>query len=334
MTSNGDTLKEILHMEIKLFTPSEELMKEVGFEPLAYTYGTGEELVKEFGNCFKVRLSPNIHYLCMNHGTEIDTSKAFICSNKMEYTAHPNLKPVYLAEDSFKTMYMDRFFGGMPTDIHGKKAILTFPFGNKCGFVYCIETGELLPVLHPGYRDIPGAEVYTGRVTEIFGETADLFPQTEQPVWRDLNCLPCSEFASIKPVRYIVLYGWQVVKYFKEEIKMKEVNRRVKYLVIEVQEKKAAHQYYFSNKWVYTNHTKVEDWMKEEGAHERMFNDVAYAGLPCNFHGHKVIVTYPFMIYNPVIWDTEDDSVYVLPSKAYPGNRDYDDIVKKYGKFR
>ena len=50
-------------MKIKLFNPNQALMESAGIEPVSYAYGRGIEIVKHFGNIFKVRLLPNIRYL-------------------------------------------------------------------------------------------------------------------------------------------------------------------------------------------------------------------------------------------------------------------------------
>lgn len=320
-------------MKIKLFNPNQALMESAGIEPVSYAYGRGVEIVKHFGNIFKVRLLPNIRYLIMSTGSEINVERPFICSNKYDYDEHPNLEPAYVEENSFRHMYLDKYLGGLPSNVHGKRCILTFPFSSDIPFVFDLEREELLPMLTPSFKDIEGLDEYYEKMEEFYGDCSDLFISSEGPAFKPLDVNPCGEYACTDQAEYLIAYGWQICELFSDKIKLKSSNRRVKYLVILVHRNGEDDEFIYSGKWAYENHTKVEDWMKEDGAHELMLKSTDYSGMPCNVNGRKTIVCYPFMVYNPVIWDVITDEVFVLPSKSYPGDEYYDMLVKKYGEF-
>lgn len=320
-------------MKIKLFNPNQALMDAAGIEPVSYAYGKGIEIVKHFGNIFKVRLLPNIRYLIMSTGSEINTERPFICSNKYDYDEHPGLEPAYIEENSFKHMYTDKYLGGLPSNIHGKHCIITFPFSNETPFVFDLEHEELIPMLTPSFQDVEGLEEYYNKMEEFYGDCSDLFISAEGPEFKPFDVNPCGEYACTDPVEYLIAYGWQIAERFQDKVQLKSSNRRVKYLVIFVHRNGEDHEFIYSGKWSYENHTKVEDWMKEPGAHKLMLKSTDYSGLPCNINGRKTIVCYPFMVYNPVIWDVITDEVFVVPSKPYPGDEYYEMLIKKYGDF-
>lgn len=319
-------------MKIKLFSPNDKLVEIFGATCLSYVYDTGINIVREFGNVFVVRLAPRIHYLILSRGGDLNLDGAFICSNKYDYEKHPNLEEKYIRKDSFRDMCGDKYLGGLPSNIHGRKVLLSFPYGNKLPFVFDVESEEYLPIIPYEYKNVEELAPYFEKQESIFGDCSDMFIHAVKPELQPLNTYPCGEYAGIYDTKYLIGFGWQIRKYLSDKIQMKSPSSSVKYLIIQMS-KDMPNMYIYSNKWSYDSHSKVEDWMKEPGAHEKMFSSVDYSGLPCNLNGHRVIVCYPFQVYNPTIWDIDTDEVFVLPSRAYPGDAYYDSLVAKYGNI-
>lgn len=318
-------------MKVRLFNPRQELKDLFGAECISYVYDTGINIVRHFGNVFVVRLTPQVHYLILSRGSEINTETAFICSNKYDYEDHPNLEEKFTRENSFKDMHTDKYLGGMPSNIHGRPVIISFPIGNKLPFVLDVESEEYLPIIPPEYKGREGLDEYFNKMEELYGDCSDLFDRVK-PEFKMLDVYPCGEYAEIYDTKYVIAYGWQLKRYYADEIKMKAGGHTVKYLILNIN-KKVPNECIYSNKWGYDSYTKIKDWMKEPGAHKKMLASAEYSGLPCNLNGHKVIVCYPFLVYNPVIWDAETDEVFVLPSKAYPGDPYWEHLVEKYGEI-
>lgn len=318
-------------MKTKLFNPSEEFAKKFDITQVSYIYDIGYNIVANFGNIFKMRMMPNVHYVLISIGSAIDKEKMFICSNKRDYNKHPNLKSNFLSCNSFGEMCYNKYYGGFPTNINGKECILLFPFDEKLPFVLDIEHEELLPILNVKYKDCPECKEYFDKMEEFYGDCSSLFPELPEPEIKPLSVSPCGEYACLNDVEYVVAYGWQIANNLSERIAMTNINFKVKYLVILMNRGGKTRLFVYSNKWTYENHDKIEEWMKEDGASKKMLCDESYSGLPCMMNGHKTIICYPFLLYNPVIWDVETDEVFVVPSKEYPEDDYYKMLVERFG---
>lgn len=328
-------------MQCERFVPNAGEEKSLGLKPFWWVYGTGSEIVDRYGYRLNVEILPDRDYFGIYIGDEIDEDKLDefkLYSNKWS-TDNPYVKvnEKYVADDGWKAAHSDKKSIGKPVNVKGHKCINTLPFGTKCAIVYDTDLEDVVLIPHYKYRYNKRVEKLFDRVVSIYGELDEYYNIKTEVEWIALNIFPCKEFASNVPAYYAILRGWQIRKILKKTSACKEEqwNDIMEYICIKIVNDNGEEDkiFFASNKWKYNSHDKVEPWMLEDNSFNKMWRLKNYSGRPCMINGHKCIVVYPFSAFNPVIWVTGSNHVFVLPAKAYDGDQYYEHIKEVLGKI-
>lgn len=325
-------------MQCELFVPSAGEEKTLGLKTFWWVYGRGGEIVDRYGYRMGREITPDRYYFGIYIGNEVDETRLDefkLYSNKWDNLENSKIVEEYLTEGGWAKAHSTKQSIGKPVMIKGHKCINTLPFGTKCAVVYDLELEDMVIIPHYKFRLNKKTENLFNRVVSIYGELTEYYNVKIDVEWHDLNIFPCSEFASCVPAKYCIARGWQVNKILKYRDKNHKCNDVVEYIVIKVDdtETEKGRMFVVSNKWKYEEHEKIEPWMLEDNSFVQMWRAKNYSGRPCMINGHRCVIVYPFNVYNPVIWMVDTGAVFVMPSKAYPGNPYYDKIKEVFGKI-
>lgn len=325
-------------MQCEHFVPSAGEKEMLELKSFWWIYGKGGDIVDRYGYRLNIEILPDRYYFGIFIGDEIDESRLEdfkLYSNKWDNLENTKVNERYMEEDGWKLAHSDKHSIGKPVMINGHRCINSLPFGTKCAVVYDLEVEDMVLIPHYKFRFNKRAENLFNKVISVYGELNSYYNVRTEVEWRPLNIFPCKEFASNVPAHYAILRGWQVTKLLKLKDQGHRCNDVMQYICIKIDKSEEEGERIFvaSNKWKYDTHEKIEDWMLEENSFAKMWRCKNYSGRPCMINGHKCVIVYPFSLYNPVIWVTGSNHVFVLPAKAYPGDPYYEKIKEVLGKI-
>lgn len=325
-------------MQCDKFIPTADEERTLGVKPFWWIYGTGEEIIDAYGNKMNKHLMPNKEYFGLYLADEINEDELYkfvIYSNKWDLIEKGEADDYFTDERGWFKANSDFHSVGKCVTIHGHKCINSLPFGvKKVAIVYDTTIHNMVVVPSYRFRYNASCKRLFDNIISIYGELTDCYNIRSNYDWTPLNIFPCSEFASCTTASYMLAYGWQVSKILKVKPKGSKLNNVVKYIVIKIDPTDSQEERIFvcSDKWKYPKHDKVQDWMEDgDNTINNVWRKDNYSGAPCTVNGRKCIIIYPFNCFNPVLWDTETDAVYVMPSKAYTGHPYYREIEAHFG---
>lgn len=325
-------------MQCEHFIPNHGESKLLGLRSFWWIYGRGGDIIDRFGNKFNRQLLPNNEYFGMYIGDELDETKLsefMVYANRWgDVENSSKVVKKFIEADGWKYANRDRGSTGRPVLIKGHRCINSFPFDVKCAVVYDLELEDIVIIPSYTFRLNNKAADLFKKVIDTYGELYDCYDVKVLLEWKPLNVFPCNEYAYIASAECCFAKGYQINKLIDEAERNNQLyNIAGEYMCIRLAGTGETQSKLFvvSNKWNYKTHVKTEPWMKENNSIIKMWRDTTYSGRVCVINEHKCIIVYPFNIYNPVIWDVEENVAFVMPSKEYVGDRYYEKIKEYFG---
>lgn len=331
------------NINFKKYIPTKAEEEILGCAPFRWAYVKGNDIVKAYGNNFPLILKENIYYLFISTSDDNDDiSSMRVYSNKWLYADYVNIDEKFKMPDSWKYVCEEYQKNGTVCNLNGTLGIVVYMF--KLRAILFFDTEEKKPYIipHEGFREKQKLKYLFDETDAKFGNLSDYYESQKEPQFRELDTRPCGEFASFAQVEYLFCEGWQVLKFMKEHLKKMLLDSKGTYLVFRKPKPSDNNKlaYIFqSNKWEIQEKNKkrlrnrIEPKAKEINSIRYYIGTKNYANQPCKINNKKVILCYPMSTYNPVVWDIEDNSIWVLPSKYYPSDNYCKQLEAHFGKL-
>ena len=309
--------------------------------PFWWAYVKGREIVQAYGNNLPLELRENVDYLVINCVEDPDSLESMrVYSNKWLYSDYVTIDEKFKVEDSWQYVCEEYQKNGCACNLHGHLGIIAYPFKLRAVVFFDTTDNQVYLIPHDGFRDKPGLEDIFKKTDERFGSLAKYYKSQAAPVFEELNVRPCGEYASFVPVEYSFCEGWRVIKFLGNYLKRNCLDAKATYLVFRKEKSDETMSYiYHSNKWGIEAknkkklRNKIDPRAKEINSIRHYLNDQRYSNQPCKIGNKKVILCYPVSTYNAVVWDIEDNTVWVLPTKRYNNDEYFKKLEAHFGKL-
>lgn len=303
-------------IEFKSFTPSKEFAKAANVKKVTWCYELGKTLVKEYGAKFKESLIPDCHYLLVGIGDDLDVLDFDQYLNILDFnTASTNYRDLVI--ESFATRRWSKKYNGTVAELHGHKVIMLFLFGHRFYGVFDLDTQTMHLIPTHLFLDIADAKECYDESNEFFGDLSDIFPDEKVPEWKELDVHPSNEIATNGRCEYLIAYGWQLLQHYPD-IGLVKILRSTRYCIFRITMPSGKSRIsVVVDKWRNVREAESKSWMREEGSYTSMLRDASFNSSPTVCNGEKIILCYPFQVYHPVLWVTDTDELFVLPSRIY-----------------
>lgn len=309
--------------------------------PFWWAYVKGREIVAAYGNNLPLELRENVDYLVLNCMDDPDNLESMrVYSNKWLYADYVKIDDKFKEEDSWQYICEDYQKNGCVCNLRGHLGIIAYLFKLRAILFFDTEDKQVYLIPHEGFRDKEELKDIFAKIDERFGNLSEYYKSQQSPEFIQLNTRPCDEYASFSPVEYAFCTGWRVIKFMREHLKKNSIDSKGTYLVFRKEKSNGEMSYiYHSNKWEIEAKNKkrvrnrIDPKAKEVNSIRHFLGDQRYSNQPCKINNKKVILCYPMSIYNAVVWDIEDNSVWVLPAKRYPKDTYFRELEAHFGKL-
>jgi len=320
---------------MNIYNPSGTEKRFLGVEPFYWLYASGIEIIREYGDIFLQHILPDVNYLIISKTEKIQARRVTVISDKWGKLSNGKVYPECLKEDAWSIVHDRLKYKNQPVKINGKEFIIAYPIDRiKIPFLYSRSSGNLFPVLRLTDTSNPRLSKIFEVMDEELGDWSKFYRcGAKELAWHGLNILPCGEFAHVGLVEYCVARGYDI-KFSLP--KFRNISNKRNYIVLKCYLDDGESFIVVPNRWELRGdaHKVWEPWMDEDDSLKYMVGRRVYTGCRGMLGGKRcMIITFPSRIYNPVIWDVDSNTVFTLPSRAYPGDKYYKQIVSYFGEI-
>lgn len=328
-------------LNFRRYEPSEAEKTVLRVTPFWWTYQKGRDIVAAYGNNLPLELRESVDYLVINCVEDPDNLESMrVYSNKWLYADYVSIDDKFKGEDSWANICEDYQKNGSVCNLRGHLGIVAYLFKLRAILFFDTDDQQVYLIPHEGFREKPELADEFKKIDEKFGCLSEYYETQKSPEFLPLNVRPCGEYASFYPVEYSFCVGWRVIKFMREHLKKNSIDSKGLYLVFRKEKNNGEMGYiYHSNKWEIEAknkkraRNKIDVKAKELNSIRYYLNDQRYSNQPCKINKKKVILCYPVSVYNAVVWDTEDNSVWVLPTKRYHKDEYFQRLEEHFGKL-